>query len=248
MRNINGTMDPIVIICGPRSFDPLRPDSVVSLVAAGVQLITFLLLLFLTQERKSFPGKIRLLYVGITCRPRTYLRILLAERDELRSMVDPQVMSDGLGLYIKLFFLMGLTWLVVLFGYIFMKTKVFLLIATILESVQGVFIFFIVCKKDTMQYMRRTSQEWFSRFRQRAESSSSTGGTVESQSTQPFGLYIKLFVLMGLTWLVGLCSYFMEEEVFSYVEVILQSSQGAFIFLIFMCKDTMPLVKKTSQN
>ncbi|CAG0893780.1 unnamed protein product [Darwinula stevensoni] len=112
-------------------------------------------------------------------------RELLQHAKDTAHLQKNQEQRQTLGLYIKLFFLMGLTWLVVLFGYIFMKTKVFLLIATILESVQGVFIFFIVCKKDTMQYMRRTSQEWFSRFRQRAESSSSTGGTVESQSTQP---------------------------------------------------------------
>ena len=52
-----------------------------------------------------------------------------------------------------------------------------------------------------------------------------------------FWLYVKLFVLMGGTWLVVIISYFTIKSLeFAHVTYVLTGLQGLFIFLIFVFK------------
>ena len=59
-------------------------------------------------------------------------------------------------------------------------------------------------------------------------------------------LYVKLFVAMGMTWILEIISVAVDAESSIWVVVyILLSLQGFFIFLIFVCKKTtMAKVKK----
>ncbi|CAG0888821.1 unnamed protein product [Darwinula stevensoni] len=56
------------------------------------------------------------------------------------------------------------------------------------------------------------------------------------KQTYTFWLYVKLFVLMGGTWLVGVVSYFTNTLEGDIVSLVLFGLQGVFIFLIFVCK------------
>lgn len=49
-------------------------------------------------------------------------------------------------------------------------------------------------------------------------------------------LYMKLAIIMGLTWLMGFIAAFVDSEVLWYPYVIFNALQGAFIFFAFSCK------------
>ncbi len=51
---------------------------------------------------------------------------------------------------------------------------------------------------------------------------------------QNFGVYVRLFVLMGITWVFGFISAFTDQIVIDFIFVILTSLQGVFLFISFV--------------
>lgn len=56
-----------------------------------------------------------------------------------------------------------------------------------------------------------------------------------SPSKINFQLYLRLAVIMGLTWIIGLAAGFVDQEPVWYVFVGLNTLQGLFIFVAFTC-------------
>ena len=50
-----------------------------------------------------------------------------------------------------------------------------------------------------------------------------------------FGIYVRLFILMGITWIFGFISAFTDQIVVDFIFVILTSLQGLFLFISFVC-------------
>lgn len=57
-----------------------------------------------------------------------------------------------------------------------------------------------------------------------------------SKECTQFYLYVKLAFIMGLTWIMGFVAAFADVEVVWYIFIILNASQGAFIFILFTFK------------
>ena len=55
------------------------------------------------------------------------------------------------------------------------------------------------------------------------------------QNEHHFLVYVRLFVLMGFTWIFGFLSAFTDEVAIDFVFVILTSLQGVFLFVSFVC-------------
>ncbi|KAF2350610.1 GPCR family 2 secretin-like, partial [Trinorchestia longiramus] len=49
-------------------------------------------------------------------------------------------------------------------------------------------------------------------------------------------LYMRLALLMGLSWIVGILAGYLQHEVLWYIFIFLNAFQGAFIFGAFTCK------------
>ena len=61
-----------------------------------------------------------------------------------------------------------------------------------------------------------------------------------------FAIYVKLFILMGITWIFGFISAFTDQTVIDIIFVVLTSLQGFFLFISFVCnKRVLTEVKKT---
>ena len=64
-----------------------------------------------------------------------------------------------------------------------------------------------------------------------------------------FGIYVRLFILMGITWIFGFISAFTDEIVIDFIFVILTSLQGLFLFISFVCnKRVLSEIKKTAKS
>ncbi len=50
-----------------------------------------------------------------------------------------------------------------------------------------------------------------------------------------FGIYVRLFVLMGITWIFGFISAFTNQIVIDFIFVVLTALQGLFLFISFVC-------------
>nr|XP_045615520.1 uncharacterized protein LOC123768776 [Procambarus clarkii] len=57
-----------------------------------------------------------------------------------------------------------------------------------------------------------------------------------SQNKKQFLLYVRLAVLMGLSWISGIVAGYLQLEAVWYVFVVLNTLQGVFIFLTFTCR------------
>ncbi|XP_045615586.2 uncharacterized protein [Procambarus clarkii] len=57
-----------------------------------------------------------------------------------------------------------------------------------------------------------------------------------SQNKKQFLLYVRLAVLMGLSWISGIVADYLQLEAVWYVFVVLNTLQGVFIFLTFTCR------------
>ena len=70
------------------------------------------------------------------------------------------------------------------------------------------------------------------------------------QNEQHFLVYVRLFVLMGFTWIFGFLSAFTDEVAIDFVFVILTSLQGVFLFVSFVCNKRVlnELKKKTNMG
>ena len=55
-------------------------------------------------------------------------------------------------------------------------------------------------------------------------------------SQHPWQVYVKLFIIMGLTWLVGCVAIWVDSIVAWFLFVILNASQGIFVFMAFVVK------------
>ena len=68
----------------------------------------------------------------------------------------------------------------------------------------------------------------------------STRSTAKFSSYQPhqynFKLYMRLALLMGLAWISGIMAGYLQEETLWYIFIILNTLQGAFIFIGFTCR------------
>ncbi|ROT74550.1 G-protein coupled receptor Mth2 [Penaeus vannamei] len=60
--------------------------------------------------------------------------------------------------------------------------------------------------------------------------------TSPSEPKKEFLLYLRLAVLMGITWITSVVASYLEEEVLWYVFILLNTLQGVFIFLAFTCR------------
>ena len=61
-----------------------------------------------------------------------------------------------------------------------------------------------------------------------------------------FAIYVKLFILMGITWIFGFISAFTDQTVIDIIFVILTSLQGFFLFVSVVCnKRVLTEAKKT---
>nr|XP_045589704.1 uncharacterized protein LOC123751662 [Procambarus clarkii] len=56
------------------------------------------------------------------------------------------------------------------------------------------------------------------------------------QNKKQFLLYVRLAVLMGLSWITGIVAGYLQLEAVWYVFVVLNTLQGVFIFLTFTCR------------
>ena len=69
-----------------------------------------------------------------------------------------------------------------------------------------------------------------------------------------FRVYVRLFILMGITWIFGFISAFIDDDVIDFIHVILNSLQGLFLFVSFVCNKTVlseirqKVVKETSSS
>lgn len=66
---------------------------------------------------------------------------------------------------------------------------------------------------------------------------STTRFTASASTQRDFRLYIRLAVVMGLTWTTGLIAGTLDVEPLWYVFIALNTLQGLFIFLAFTCTD-----------
>ena len=61
-----------------------------------------------------------------------------------------------------------------------------------------------------------------------------------------FGIYVRLFILMGITWIFGFISAFTDEIIIDFIFVILTSLQGLFLSISFVCnKRVLSEMKET---
>ena len=85
---------------------------------------------------------------------------------------------------------------------------------------------------------------------------STTRFTSSSGTQRDFRLYIRLALVMGLTWTVGLIAGYLNVEGLWYTFIALNTLQGLFIFLAFTCtekvvraaSDTLSMCWKRSQR
>ncbi|KAK8744451.1 hypothetical protein OTU49_000811 [Cherax quadricarinatus] len=52
-------------------------------------------------------------------------------------------------------------------------------------------------------------------------------------------MYVRLAVLMGLTWITGIVAGYLQLESVWYIFVVLNTLQGVFIFLAFTCRSNV---------
>ena len=50
-----------------------------------------------------------------------------------------------------------------------------------------------------------------------------------------FTLYLKLFVLMGLTWIIGIIAEISRNEILFYIFTVMNASQGIFLTVGSLC-------------
>ncbi|XP_063607211.1 uncharacterized protein LOC134781855 [Penaeus indicus] len=60
--------------------------------------------------------------------------------------------------------------------------------------------------------------------------------TSTSDPKKEFLLYLRLAVLMGITWITSVLASVLQQEVLWYVFIVLNTLQGLFIFLAFTCR------------
>ena len=64
-----------------------------------------------------------------------------------------------------------------------------------------------------------------------------------------FDIYVRLFILMGITWIFGFISAFTDQIVLDFIFVILTSLQGLFLFVSFVCnKRVLVEIKKKTKG
>ncbi|KAI5721147.1 hypothetical protein M8J77_016905 [Diaphorina citri] len=63
--------------------------------------------------------------------------------------------------------------------------------------------------------------------------------TASSSTQRDFRLYVRLALIMGLTWSVGLFAGYIDNEPLWYAFIALNTLQGVFIFLAFTCTNKM---------
>lgn len=66
---------------------------------------------------------------------------------------------------------------------------------------------------------------------------STTRYTASGSTQRDFRLYIRLALVMGLTWLTGLFGGYLDIDALWYAFIALNTLQGLFIFLAFTCND-----------
>ena len=86
-------------------------------------------------------------------------------------------------------------------------------------SVTSNIVFFLL----TVRFLKTSFQE--------------SGVLQKSKNSQhPWQVYVKLFIIMGLSWLVGCVAIWVDSIVVWFLFVILNASQGIFIFMAFVVK------------
>ena len=76
-----------------------------------------------------------------------------------------------------------------------------------------------------------------------------SGTDVIKRKRYNFFVFVKLFILMGITWIFGFISAFTDQIVIDFIFVILTSLQGLFLFISFVCnKRVLSDIKKTTKS
>ncbi|CAH1404570.1 unnamed protein product [Nezara viridula] len=68
-------------------------------------------------------------------------------------------------------------------------------------------------------------------------STSTTRFTASASTQRDFRMYLRLAVVMGLTWTTGLIAGTLDFDLLWYLFILLNTLQGLFIFLAFTCND-----------
>ena len=77
-----------------------------------------------------------------------------------------------------------------------------------------------------------------------------TSAATSKNQTRHFTIYVRLFIIMGITWIFGFISAFTDELVLQIIFVILNSLQGLFLFISFVCNQAVlsEMRKKRKEN
>ena len=73
--------------------------------------------------------------------------------------------------------------------------------------------------------------------------------SVNPNEDHHFSIYVRLFIIMGITWIFGFISAFADEFVVDLIFVILNALQGLFLFIAFVCRRSVRVeIKKWRQK
>ena len=76
-----------------------------------------------------------------------------------------------------------------------------------------------------------------------------SGTHVIKRKRYHFVIYVRLFILMGITWIFGFISAFTDKIVIDFIFVILTSLQGLFLFISFICnKRVLSEIRKKTKS
>ena len=77
-----------------------------------------------------------------------------------------------------------------------------------------------------------------------------SGTHINKNQRYPFGVYVRLFILMGFTWIFGLISTFTDAKIINYIYAISASFQGLFFLISSVCNKRVlrEIRKKTKRK
>ncbi|CAG0888816.1 unnamed protein product [Darwinula stevensoni] len=281
-RNIFGVMNHIACVCDPRlrmSTKTTGASFVLAPLSALFLVVAFLLILF-SPERKSLPGKVRVVCVGsillhsvcVCFRTDTFYFGVSIPLCLVANLVDAfWILSAFFWLNVMCFdlwrtlrvlqtpllkeetkrllvyslyaigspaFLVAIACIQIFAGGVFplrADSELVLMLHSRmcipLDPPGGIWynlvpVFFILVTNAIFFGLSRNS------LIQRAKDTSHLTPTQKQLGT--FWLYLKLFVVMGGTWLAGMVGYFIQEIPDPHFHTVLSGLQGVFIFFIFL--------------
>lgn len=129
-------------------------------------------------------------------------------------------------------------------GLLIFFTVPMILLITVNVILFGITIFKIYETSENVQYIKKKTKAEFLQASQKynlqenedqvvIRTAGNSTGISGKRDKVRFYLYVKLFIIMGLTWLSGMVAIFAHIEALWYAFVLLNGLQGAFIFFMF---------------